>query len=271
MRSKKFIIGYAIAIFLIIFLITFNSVCSITQFDVRYDVGSESGKTLAVDVQKNLDGYLKKSFLFFDEKTVYDIVEEKGNGYLSVLSVKKVFPNKIKVSVRELYEEYAFATDDGYVVFDRDGVFIGLKKDTENNIGGTNVKISGFEFVADKNGVYSIKESDRDIFSELMRMCTYADECFEGVRKNIAEIEYIPSAVESLDRFVFTMREGMQICVTGVTDQKEKPYECFCAAVQKYLSLNDAQKLSGYILPVVNNEGKIVAEYSEGTLPTIEK
>ena len=97
MRSKKFVIGYAVAIFLIVFLITFNSVCSITQFDVRYDVGSEKAETLSKNVQNRLDGYLRKSFLFFSEQDVYSAVEKEGGGYLEVVSVQKRFPNKITV------------------------------------------------------------------------------------------------------------------------------------------------------------------------------
>ena len=37
MRSKKFVIAYAVVIFLIVFLITFNCVCSITQISVGID------------------------------------------------------------------------------------------------------------------------------------------------------------------------------------------------------------------------------------------
>ena len=68
MRAKKYVVIYAVAVFLIIFLITFNSVCAITQFDVKYNVGSAQMTQAAQRVQSTLeDRYLNKSYLFFKD------------------------------------------------------------------------------------------------------------------------------------------------------------------------------------------------------------
>ena len=67
MKSKKLVIGYAIAVFLLIFIITFNSVCSITQFDVRFETGSAAAARSAETVQGRLNEYLNKSYLFFKD------------------------------------------------------------------------------------------------------------------------------------------------------------------------------------------------------------
>ena len=76
MRAKKYVVIYAVAIFLIIFLITFNSVCAITQFDVRYTVGSEKMTLAAERVQDTLDSrYLNKSFLFFKDSDIRQFSE----------------------------------------------------------------------------------------------------------------------------------------------------------------------------------------------------
>ena len=71
MKSKKLVIGYAIAVFLLIFVITFNSVCAITQFDVKFETSSAGATASAKTVQERLDAYLKKSFLFFKEKRTF--------------------------------------------------------------------------------------------------------------------------------------------------------------------------------------------------------
>ena len=47
MRSKKLVVVYAVILFLIVFLITFNSVCAITQIDARFDVSSADAKQKA--------------------------------------------------------------------------------------------------------------------------------------------------------------------------------------------------------------------------------
>ena len=65
MRSKKAVILYAVAVFLIVFLITINTVCAITQFEVYYTVESAVMEERAETVQKTLESkYLHKSFLF---------------------------------------------------------------------------------------------------------------------------------------------------------------------------------------------------------------
>ena len=108
MRSKKFLIAYAVVIFLIVFLITFNCVCSITQISVTFTTGSPQMSAAATDIQKDLETkYLKKNFLFFNASDVIEVVAEKGDGYLEVTSVEKHFPNKITVTVREKCETYA--------------------------------------------------------------------------------------------------------------------------------------------------------------------
>ena len=52
MRSKKAVILYAVAVFLIVFLITINTVCAITQFEVYYTVESAIMEERAETVRK---------------------------------------------------------------------------------------------------------------------------------------------------------------------------------------------------------------------------
>ena len=93
MRSKKFVIIYAVVIFLIVFLITFNSVCSISQFEIRFEAGSAEMQTSAENIQARLDDeYLKKNFLFFKESTITSVVAEESGGYLEVTEIESIFP-----------------------------------------------------------------------------------------------------------------------------------------------------------------------------------
>ena len=108
MRSIKFFIGYAVAILLIVVVITINAVCSIAQFEVTV-TGSSFGEERASRIQTTLDEeFGGKSYLFFREDSVYDVVADQGGGYLEVESVEKHFPNKITVSLSEKYEVFAF-------------------------------------------------------------------------------------------------------------------------------------------------------------------
>ena len=94
MRSKKLVIVYAVILFLIVFLITFNSVCAITQIDARFDVSSADAKQKAEKIQDELDGYLRKNFLFFDTDTVKEIFERKEVRISRCFRWKRVSPTR---------------------------------------------------------------------------------------------------------------------------------------------------------------------------------
>lgn len=190
MRKKTIVIIYAVAVFLIIFLITFNTVCSVSQFEVVYDAGSPDMIAKAEQVQNELEErYLRKNYLFFEEENVYSTVAEIGGGYLEVTSVKKVFPNKISVSVKEKYEAYTFVSGGKYYVVGDDGTVLSVSDKNENNIEGRNIEIVGIEFntpqVGDK---FTVTESFTKAYAALR---TFINEVnARGLRGNILRIEY---------------------------------------------------------------------------------
>ena len=147
MRSKRFVIVYAIAIFLIIFFITLNSVCAITRFEVYYDVGSAAMEKSARQMQQTLEEqYLRKSFLFFNQADAIETVARESGGYLEVTSVEKHFPNRIEMTVRERFENFAFERNGKYYVVGDDGKVIAIKDENVNNIAGSNIEIRGISF-----------------------------------------------------------------------------------------------------------------------------
>ncbi|MFQ7035013.1 MAG: FtsQ-type POTRA domain-containing protein [Candidatus Borkfalkia sp.] len=154
MRSKKLVVVYAVILFLIVFLITFNSVCAITQIDARFDVSSADAKQKAEKIQDELDGYLHKNFLFFDTDTVKEIFERKENSHFKVLSVEKSFPNKITVNVREKYECYAFydKTLQKYAVTDASGEVIALKDDAQQPPAATTSRFRDLRYRTPRQG-----------------------------------------------------------------------------------------------------------------------
>ena len=79
MRSKKIVIVYAIILFAIIFVIAFNSICAITQMDVRFNVSSDYAKQKTIKIQNDMNEYLKKNYLFFKTDTVEKYFENEEN------------------------------------------------------------------------------------------------------------------------------------------------------------------------------------------------
>lgn len=277
MKSKKLVIGYAIAVFLLIFVITFNSVCAITQFNVKFETSSAGATASAKTVQERLDAYLKKSFLFFKEKNVYNVVDkvcEEDGTYLEVLSVKKTFPNKVTVSVAERYEKYAFSVNGEYYITDTHGEILAVKEDKVNNIGGNNIDIKGFTFAEAETGQI-ITADEEDMFSVLMTLLnTTADEKLGGIRGRIASAEYISRGsglTVKDDLFVFTFTEGIKIVLEhqNIVDGEANPItieerqKCLADAIDHYNGLTDSQKTFGYIFSYKQSDGSTACFYRE--------
>lgn len=254
MRSKKLVVVYAVILFLIVFLITFNSVCAITQIDARFDVSSADAKQKAEKIQDELDGYLRKNFLFFDTDTVKEIFEREENSHFKVLSVEKSFPNKITVNVREKYECYAFydKTLQKYAVTDASGEVIALKDDASNNLSGNNVAVSGFTLQnAEAGQTLSVKESEQKAFAGVKAALAYFENMHGGVRTNIVSVEY-DAKREGVTAF-FT-QEGVIFYFTNIQKYTD---ELFKEVFEKYALLSDYQKTHGRINASIQDDNKI--------------
>lgn len=272
MKSKKYVIGYAIAVFVLVFIIAFNSVCSITQFDVRFETGSAPAAQSAEKVQERLNGYLNKSYLFFKTANVDDIVaeicEEDGT-YLKVVSVQKKFPNKVTAVIEEEYEQYAFYSeaDNKYYVTDADGKVLAVKESADNNISenAANVEITGFTYSSAAEG--ETLEADESVqFSLLMDLLSVADEKLGGAFGRFSKIEYLKNPQGDMEYFCFSFTEGVKIWLTDIMAEDSREDECFSAALDAYAGLSDAEKTYGYLLPVVSASG-VHADYYSGEFP----
>ncbi len=275
MRAKKYIIIYAVAIFFIVFLITFNSICAITQFEVKYDIGSSQMEQAAQRVQTSLEKkYLNKSFLFFKDSNIRDVVAEEGNGYLEITKISRSFPNKIAVTVREKFENYAFLLDDRYYVVGDDGTVLAVSEENHNNVAGRNMEIIGFEFEPVKVGeTFSVKEEFFGAYEALNTVFSVLSE--KGLRGNITRIEYSYIDVSDpqlrMPMFILDCIEGLQIRIdapeTRTKEKAEKAFSCYLSLHEEE-NYGDFGRLGGHI-DVLEAGGEIKASYSPEELPEI--
>ena len=285
MRAKKYVVIYAVAVFLIIFLITFNSVCAITQFDVKYNVGSADMTRAAQRVQSTLENrYLNKSYLFFKDSDIREVVADEGGGYLEITDISRTFPNKISVTVREKFENYAFVAEgqdaDGnpvytYYAVGDDGTVLAVSSENKNNISGRNIEIAGFEFPAVQVGEkFAVSAGFEDAYSALQTCFGVISE--NGLRGNILRIEYngffeLPDPADWFARFIIDCKEGVQIVIP---DPQIRTQEKAKKAFEAYLSLGDRVgdigRMEGRIEVTTSESGEISAVYSPSESPAAE-
>lgn len=270
MRSKKFVIIYAVVIFLIVFLITFNSVCSISQFEIRFEAGSAEMQTSAENIQARLDDeYLKKNFLFFKESTITSVVAEESGGYLEVTEIEKHFPNRITVRIREKYECYAFVKDGKYYVIGDDGTVLAIKDQNVNNIAGRNVEIAGFQFEEPALGeVFSVSARQSQAYDALLALFEQIEAA--QMRGNISKIEYYDMGVSDPQKnftyFYIDCIEGLRIRIVKPEQNAEAKAKL---TVSSYLSgeadgggFGDAERTYGYIT-IQESGGAVTSVYSQ--------
>ncbi len=250
MRSKRFVIVYAVAVFLIVFLITLNSVCAITRFEVYYDVESAVMERSAKDVQETLEKeYLRKSYLFFKESNVKDVVAQESGGYLEVTKVEKHFPNRITVMVRERMENFAFkrGDDEKYYVVGDDGTVLAIKDENVNNIAGSNIEISGIAFGAHGVGdAFTVSAGYESAYGALNTF--FAELSARGYRGNVTKIEYASTGASDpqYDHAYFYVHtvEGVQFWMVDPAKDTQRKAE---QVLTVYENLSDAQRMEGYI------------------------
>ena len=277
MRAKKYVVIYAVAAFLIIFLITFNSVCAITQFDVKYNVGSAQMTQAAQRVQSTLeDRYLNKSYLFFKDSDIRDVVADEGGGYLEITEISRTFPNKISVTVREKFENYAFVAEgqdaDGnpvytYYAVGDDGTVLAVSSENKNNISGRNIEIAGFEFPAVQVGeTFAVNAGFEDAYSALQTCFSILSS--NNLRGNILRIEYdgffeLPDPADWFARFIIDCKEGVQIIIPDPQiSTREKAEKAFAAYVSLGEQFGDIGRMEGRIEVTTSESGEISAVYS---------
>ena len=269
-KSKPFVIGYAVIVFLIVFFIALSIVCSVSQFEITYEVGSMGQQ--AQNVQDRLEAeYRGKSYLFLNRDDVAAVVEQEGGGYLELVSFSKQFPNKICATVREKAERYALVVEqDGtryYVTVDEYGYVLAVHDDGNiNNIGGSNVEVVGFPFQIPAVGeLLVVPEGYAAAYTAFQDVVSVLEERLGGLRDNFLRIEYDETYAEYGigSQLILQTREGVEIrLVDPETDAKAKIGTALDVYLQqatgidgegKPVEFTDAQRTYGVIVVLRGN------------------
>lgn len=259
MRAKKLIILYAVVLFLVVFAVTFNCVCAIARFDVRFEVSSMTEEAQRVQARLE-EEYGGKSYLFFGQEDVEAIVLEEGGGYLTVESFSKTFPNVIHAEVREKLEVLSVKLGDKYYAIDKDNTVLAINDTAVNNVSGNNTALYGISPRDPDNPVQvgeqlTVAAEDAEAFEAFMGIFIKKDEeekdeidiILERTRDNIVSMRYSKDLVGleygGADLYI-EMREG--VCV-WIIDPLEGFRDKMKSAMNAYLGLGDAQRTYGYI------------------------
>lgn len=240
MREKRrMIVILSVAIFLCVFLLGGNTVFSVNRVDVDFALASEYNYDTAQSAKKAVDRKcLGQNLLFLSENAVKETLGEYP--YFSLRSFEKRYPNVLHVEIEEKVEVFAFEYGGQYSMTDEDGKVYRTVDENENIAdGGENFLFSGLS--SDGKGDFS---SD-GYYAAALQSGRVTNELTGGIRTCFVSLTVSrPTQNAMTHEFVLRSREGVTLHIfnPGVLTEKK-----IRAAVEKYLSLSDAQKIGGRI------------------------
>ena len=244
-NGKKLVIMIAVA-FGIAVIISFIMLFSVKKVAAEFSV---YGASAADEIQSDLESFKGRSILFVKEKDVRDIVDKYP--YYEIKSVKREYPNVLRVSVVKRVEAFRIIAANKTCVIDSVGNVLNDTGATEE--GGRVIDLDLGELtvvygvVGDK-----IKTSDDVLFYSVLKTCR-ALNLSDSVKN--AKIDNESGRKDA----VFTTYTGVGIEVWNVDDDGEEKIN---KAFGLYESLCDYEKTANRILSFKKNDGTITAEWT---------
>ncbi len=202
------------------------------------------------EVQSVLDQYVGKHFLFVGSDEIEQALSKFS--YVKTLSVKKSFPNVIKVSVIERKEVYSVETQDKVLILDEEGYLLAEKPKEGFSASRSiiNLDLGNVLITNAKLGQY-LQTDSKQLFDCVLKMASgfNLSDCIKGV--SIQKYD----APNELSDVIFSTYTGADICVYKAEQMGEKKIKRAFEIYDKKVS--DYEKAYG-ILYVYNYEDDLV-------------
>lgn len=260
MRVRKktiWVIVLTAVMFLSLSTLGITSVYRVDTVTLNTSVVSETANAEATQLLSRLEeAYDKKSLFTVDKTKAEQILTDFP--YFRLTAFEKAYPNRIIISVTEDAEIYAVSAGEGkYYILGADGMILGVRDSYVNRLDGVeNVLFKGLTVSGEKGSLISGDEC----LTSVLAFCDAASKTLGGIRRNVVSVEVIRNTSLIEDAlFKVTMREGVNIYIGNPTVMVA---EKATAAMEKYLSLSDEDKLQGRVA-VSAKDGQVIASYAE--------
>lgn len=135
MKYKKLLVFITCLLFVTVAVFCLASAFKVTDIELQVESVENSSEDISALCEEELLNSKDANLIFLDVDKI------KGNlsalsGYIDVVEVKKVFPNKIFVSVKERIEEYSVLVNDKIYALDGDFCVLSEKQSHQNNVTG---------------------------------------------------------------------------------------------------------------------------------------
>ncbi len=218
-----------------------NAIFTVTDVVVSFAPVSQKGVEQSYALQEILDErFVGTSTTFLDLNEVKEVVAQYPAFELK--EVKKDFPRTVVLEVAERREAMSFVRENGlFAVLDEEGFYLYDNEDNFNHRTGENILLKGFELTAAPGRVLP----EGEYFGAAVTFVSVFLNNLEDARSNLVSIELMGAENEFAGSHFLRlqMREGVVIDVYNPDNLAKEKAE---SALEKYLSLTDAQRLYGF-------------------------
>ncbi|MBO5046173.1 MAG: hypothetical protein J6C93_04805 [Clostridia bacterium] len=217
-----------------------NAVFSVHTVDVTFHAFTKSGFDEAAEIQEKLDAFAGESTTFLDLEEVEAVVEEYPS--FRVDKIAKVYPQKIALVLTERKETFAVEGENGFSIYDEEGVLVAVKEENVNRVdGGKNVLLQGFELLGDVGATASGYR-----MRELLDTISAFDEAFGEVRMNLVSVKLVVPLADDVrtEYFEIQTAEGVVIRINNPSYLAKEKGE---KAAKAYLALDEEKRAYGTI------------------------
>lgn len=253
MAKKIIVVILTVLLFISAACLGVTTVFRVKGVAVEASMVSKAAEEEAMEIKLLLEeAYMREGTLFLDDTAAKEIV--KKYPYFRITAFEKAYPDRIVIKIAEDAEVYAVqGAENGYYLLNAQGEILGVREDYANRFDEQpNLLIKGVE-VHSQDGK---SLSGDECYSAMLALLKKMDGLLDGVRRNATEAEVIRRSPETIVRV--QMREGVELCIVNPQEQTEKKAEM---AINKYLSLTDAQRLGGYVI-VSSGVNDVVVDYT---------
>ena len=251
MKYKKLLVLITCLLFVTVAVFCFASAFKIT--DIELSVTTVNGSQEGVDAlsENYLQKYENKNLIFVKTDEIERDLSSLS-GYIEVVSVKKAYPNKISVVIKERAE--CFSIYHGGKYYALDGNFNVLsKKDTNaNNLGGSSnllLKLSSSDYSSDIEIGRPLNLYD----TTLKEMMNSASSKIYSFRENLSFVQFLVKQDGVSNRVItLVMKEGVTF---KVLKANERTVDKLTATFNYYLALEN--KGVGEYVTVLGDDGNI--------------
>ncbi len=211
---------------------------------------TSEAKAQTLEIQEKLTAAYARGGIFSVKKQkAYEIMEEYPD--FRITEIKKAYPNQLIFKIAEEAAVYAVESGGKVYVLSAEGVILDVLSAAEAQ-GSAMTRIKGL-IISGKKGETPTGD---DCFASMLLLCKGMNTSLSGIGRNILSVEVLRRTPQTVYRAV--TREGVKIYVDAPTALAE---EKGAAAIEKYLSLSDGERMTGRIL-VVDAEGSVSAGYA---------